>query len=138
MNNLISSLRLQLPSKLTKLALIRLCSSSSSSDLTLIKSLSEVQRKALIGTATANKFRMLTLEDELRYLDNRKFPLPEALNERQWERLFSLKERISRTLYLDSIGQKQEDEQLYEVRFYIKGTPLNRAALGTYQMWLSA
>ena len=63
----------------------------------------------LIGNVTSRKFKLKSIKSDIEFLHSRKFPLPDSLNESQWQKLFQFENHESRTLYLDSIKQNVED-----------------------------
>jgi len=74
----------------------------------------EIEAK-LAAQGSAKQLRMQSIQLEIERLDQRDFPLPEALTEQQWSRLLSLSEWDLRLYYLDAISQKEEEEKLEDL-----------------------
>ena len=60
--------------------------------------------------STRKKFKIQTIINEIKYLENAGFPLPSSLKNSQWEDLLRFEHRDSRVLYFDCLEQCTLDE----------------------------
>lgn len=73
-------------------------------------------RTELTGGNVAKKFKIKLLEEELAYMEKRRYPLPDSLSKEQWAILISFKDRETRTRYIDAIVTKKEEKLLPELK----------------------
>jgi len=73
--------------------------------------------ETLAGKFTRKKFKLLAIEDDLRFFERENFPLPESLSLDQWQQLMQLENRVFRNKYFDLMFAENEMQPLTNQQF---------------------